>query len=615
MRASKIARLRAAAGIFLVVTLAGELLAQARNHPYPRTAIFQWEGAPDEWYAKFDLVMTRNNNPAWGRRIKNLNPNVMLLPAKDWNKGHEINGFQSEWLALTSKGQKIELYGSDSWFSDFSDLCPRVGGKRYIDFLVDYLATSIDHSVFDGVATDGIYGREHFTYNLGSGKTIPDIDLDRNGQNDLSESGKGQSWVINHWQAGVDELLRELRQRLGPNQVILLNSGTSHSWGWEYTNGMVSEHTSGVTYPGYFFSTYRDMMKRAHQPVVSLLNSNAEGRDPQAGRPFKNYFQHMRYMLGVAMSFDWYFEYEDLLVAPNAVNEHYYNEYYDEFSVKVGQPTSSVHVIKSDVWVRFFDDGAIITNLSGGNVTVGDGDLRSLSGYNGPYHRFRGGQDPDFNNGEQFSQVQLKGHRFTAYGGDTMIAGDAILLTRTPRTIVADIILDDTMHGTSAGSNATQFNGNWSAYCNDNGRDYYTLRCASWYEMYGFRSANAGNGDARAIYEANIGVSGKYEVFEWHGQLGNSTGAVAEGSNVPHLIKHSGGLETVAVNQQANAGIWNSLGAYSFNRGQEASVTITNQANGPVIADAIKFVFAEGSPPTPYDAPPVPPQNVRVVEP
>lgn len=582
--------------------------AQTRNHPYPRTALFQWEGAPDEWYAKFDLVMSRNNHPDWARRVKRINPNVMLLPAKDWNKGNEIDGFQSAWFVPTSTGGRIQLYGSDSWFSDFSDICPRVNGKRYIDFLVDYLSTAIDHSVFDGVATDGIYGREHFTYNLGAGRSMPDIDLDRNGQNDLNEAGKGSSWVINHWQAGIDYLLAELRRRLGPNQIILLNSGTTHGWGWEMANGMVSEHTSGVFDANFFFTTYSNLMNRAYKPVVSLLNANPEGRDQERTSPSKNYYRHQRFMLGVSMCFDWYFEYEDL-----ESGEHYYNQYYDEFSVKVGYPTGGPQKIRGDVWVRFFDDGAMITNVTGSDITISDADLRGLSGYNGPYYRFRGGQDPDVNNGEQFSQVTLQGHIVIAYGGDKMIAGDGLLLTRSPRVVVADIILDDSPGSTTAGGANTEFVGNWVRVedCRD-GISHYTLRCAPWMNLLTHRRAEAGGGESRAVYRPNIGLSGEYEVFEWHGQIGASANAVSEGDNVPYLIRHSGGEQTVYVNQRANYGQWNSLGKFTFNRGSDNSVTISNRANGPVIADAIKFVYGGGTPPPNYDAPPAPPRNVRI---
>ncbi|MDZ7307933.1 MAG: hypothetical protein ONB49_12870, partial [candidate division KSB1 bacterium] len=93
---------------------------------------------------------------------------------------------------------------------------------------------------------------------------------------------------------------------------------------------------------------------------------------------------------------------------------------------------------------------------------------------------------------------------------------------------------------------------------------------------------------------------------------GNSDDAVSEGDNVPYLIRHDGGETVVRVNQRINAGQWNSLGTFTFTRGGDHAVTITNQANGPVIADAIKFVYGGGTPPPNYDPAPAPPRNVRI---
>lgn len=580
----------------IAIILALFFAAAFAQHPYPRTAIFQWSGAPDEWYARFDVVMTRNDSPDWGRRVKALNPSAILLPAKDWNKGNEIDGFRSEWFAVTSKGARINLYGSDSWFSDLSDICHRVNGKRYIDFLVDYLAAQ-DRTVFNGVATDGIYGTEHLTWNM-----FADIDLDRNGQNDLTESGKGKSWVIYHWQAGIDYLLAELRRRLGSNQIILLNSGTTHGWGWEQTNGMVSEHTSGVFDPNFFFTTYRNLMNRAYKPVVSLMNSNPEGRDNERARPSKNYYRHMRFMLGVAMCFDWYFEYEDL-----ESGEHYYNQFYDEFLIKVGYPRSDVHRIKGNVWVRFFDSGAIIANVNNANVSITDADLRGLTGYGGPYFRFRGGQAPAINNGQAFTQVNLLGHNVVAYGGNNMIVGDGLLLVKSPRTAVADIILDESPGSTTAGGADAEFVGNWTKKC-DGGFGFYTLRCASWMNLFGYAVSGAFE-DAVATYRPNIGLSGKYEVFEWHGQLGNNHNAVQENPAVRHVIKHAGGESAVIVNQRINYGKWNSLGIFQFNAGNDNQVRIINDAGGQTIADAVKFVYKDSQADI---TPPAAPKNVRI---
>jgi len=131
------------------------------------------------------------------------------------------------------------------------------------------------------------------------------------------------------------------------------------------------------------------------------------------------------------------------------------------------------------------------------------------------------------------------------------------------------------------------------------GSSYYTVRCAWNKDSFAFAWARPGS--AQAVFRANVGVAGLYEVFEWHGTL--AEGSVA--SRVPYLITSAEGTKTVTVNQTANAGRWNSLGAYRFDRGRSGQVVISAQgADGTVLADAIKLVWlGESGGPTFADVP------------
>lgn len=63
-------------------------------------------------------------------------------------------------------------------------------------------------------------------------------------------------------------------------------------------------------------------------------------------------------------------------------------------------------------------------------------------------------------------------------------------------------------------------------------------------------------------------------------------------SNASYTITHANGNASKTVNQQANAGQWNSLGTYRFNQGTSGNVTISaSGANGTVMADAVKFRY------------------------
>lgn len=572
--------------------------AQVPNHTFPRTAIWQWSGAPEEWYAKFDLAFTRPKSASFISKVKQLNSNIIFLEAKDINKSYEgIAGFPDEWYLYDSKGNRIELYGAGEYWTNLSDVCPRVNGEQLADFLPGYYADMVRDA--DGFATDGLYYKAHLTWRM-----FDDVDMDRNGVNDLDEHGK--NWVIDHWAAGVDRLLKKLREKLG-DKIILINTGSPDTPGKQWVNGYVSEHETSAGDWGWSRLFYGNLMQEVYKPPIFLMQNNPDSKDPRIYRPTKDFFRFVRFGLARATLLGLYYEFEDI---DHGSNEHYWNRYYDEFDLELGYPTGGMREVLDGVWVRFFDHGAVILNISGRSVEVTDADLQAVSGYAGPYYRFRGGQDPRVNNGERFTSVQLDGHTFNGYNDDFKIMGDALFLVKSPRAVVAEIIIDNVDMGTSPGSNPVHLSGSFQQEENcDSGSRFFSLRC-SW-NPGTFPYAVAYSGTGRAEFIPQIGLGGQYAVYEWHGRLPGT-----QASNVQYIISHAGGTTTRTVNQKANQGRWNYLGTYGFKPGNSGKVTITtNGADGPVMADAVKFVYQNP------DAPPIgetdihspaPPANVRV---
>jgi hypothetical protein len=92
---------------------------------------------------------------------------------------------------------------------------------------------------------------------------------------------------------------------------------------------------------------------------------------------------------------------------------------------------------------------------------------------------------------------------------------------------------------------------------------------------------------AKAIWTPDLPQAGKYEVYEWHGADPHYDHA----TDAPYTVNYDGGSKTVMVNQRKNAGQWNKLGTFEFEEGTSGNVTLTNKANGNVVADAVKFVY------------------------
>jgi hypothetical protein len=94
----------------------------------------------------------------------------------------------------------------------------------------------------------------------------------------------------------------------------------------------------------------------------------------------------------------------------------------------------------------------------------------------------------------------------------------------------------------------------------------------------------AGSGSATATWTPNIAEDGTYSVYAWWSSY------KTRATNAKYTINHSGGSDVVQVSQKANGGKWNLLGTYEFVAGTSGSVVLSDDANGEVVADAVRIV-------------------------
>lgn len=112
------------------------------------------------------------------------------------------------------------------------------------------------------------------------------------------------------------------------------------------------------------------------------------------------------------------------------------------------------------------------------------------------------------------------------------------------------------------------------------------------YDLYigyyrGTRWAWKGNGEAKAVFKPVIRKSGMYAVYAYFGPDPASDHA----TNAPVEIRAADGShEAVANLQTGKKGSWVKLGTYRFDAGHSAAVTLSNRADGNVLADAVKLV-------------------------
>jgi len=98
-----------------------------------------------------------------------------------------------------------------------------------------------------------------------------------------------------------------------------------------------------------------------------------------------------------------------------------------------------------------------------------------------------------------------------------------------------------------------------------------------------------GDGTNTATWEPElVDGAGSYEVFIWYPVCSHLA------TNTPFIINHANGSDTLLIDQSINGASWISLGVYEFTNGGGGNITLTDNANSWVVADAVKFVPPDG---------------------
>ena len=130
------------------------------------------------------------------------------------------------------------------------------------------------------------------------------------------------------------------------------------------------------------------------------------------------------------------------------------------------------------------------------------------------------------------------------------------------------------------GDSSVLIKGNWSA----------TTTTSGFYGgNYLFRTSGDGTSSVTWRFPGSA-AAGRYEVFaRWSSGSNRAT-------NATYQVSSQAGNTGVSTNQQQNGGSWQSLGTFDFAPGQGQGVTLTDRANGVVVADAVRWVGPSAAP-------------------
>ncbi|MDQ8187728.1 fibronectin type III domain-containing protein, partial [Pelagicoccus sp. SDUM812002] len=165
---------------------------------------------------------------------------------------------------------------------------------------------------------------------------------------------------------------------------------------------------------------------------------------------------------------------------------------------------------------------------------------------------------------------------------------ETIVKTLDDGTVGNEIILDnDAQLGVS-------FVGEWPTSSSSSGY---------WGDNYQHNN-DTDQGSKSVTYTPDLPTTRTYDIYlRW-------TSASNRASNVPIDIVRANGTDTVMVNQRSDGSAWNLLGTYELAAGTLNSVVLrTDNVNGYVIADAVRFLANDG--PAPDTEDPSTPANLQ----
>ncbi|WP_460417577.1 DNRLRE domain-containing protein [Planifilum fimeticola] len=111
----------------------------------------------------------------------------------------------------------------------------------------------------------------------------------------------------------------------------------------------------------------------------------------------------------------------------------------------------------------------------------------------------------------------------------------------------------------------------------------YSTNVSGYYGS-NYQPNDKGSGDDTYTWVPRLTESGTYQVDVWY------TSASDRATNAPYTVRYNGGSKTYTVNQQSGGGKWHKLGSHSFSAGTSHSVVLNDNADGYVIADAVRFI-------------------------
>ncbi|MBP6944791.1 FG-GAP repeat protein [Patescibacteria group bacterium] len=394
--------LRRLAGCLTLVLLTGMVWSPVwaargtQAAPKLLNLFFNWQIAEDDpaKLAKWDIVVLDMDQqarfPSKLREIKRLNPNIKLLAYVSASEIATIRGndpvsfpgrrlvdaIPEAWYLHRANGERI-MWWPGNYILNATDLGPQSSGERWQTFIGPFIRDQIlSTGLWDGVFLDSAYAE--ITPFAGT-----DVDLD--GDRVIRPAKQNDE----AYQAGMRNLIQNVRRTIGSNYLIMNNSSAAYA---SISNGTLFENfpRDGWAWP---FTEFRRALEQNPAPKLSAVNTNTNNQN----NPYD--YRLMRYGLTSALIADGYFSFD----AGDAGHDRTW--WYDEYDVSIGVPRAAAKVVKGPqrgaypaVWSREYSAGTVLVNSTNKAETI------SLAG---EHERLTGTQDRTTNSGQILTSVTV----------------------------------------------------------------------------------------------------------------------------------------------------------------------------------------------------------------
>jgi len=264
-----------------VTSFTESAVASSDTWDYPRTANYFLDSYlhPDEGrlLAKWDVLILSAAAQEWRpevfKTIRQKNPDVIILAyvsvsgvsrgSSDFERfqSKDYDNIPSNWWLKSSSQDRLG-YWPGANILNVTDLSPtNTLGQRWNEWLPEWIADNIySTGYWDGIFLDEAFPAVSW---INSG----DIDLNGDGVAEDKET------INTAWQAGVEKITKNLRDRIGPNAYLEVNGASSYT---TYTNGRMHENIFrvGGNWSNTMNSYIDTQQASGYEPKLSLINSN-----------------------------------------------------------------------------------------------------------------------------------------------------------------------------------------------------------------------------------------------------------------------------------------------------------------------------------------------------